>query len=133
MAAVLLALTRKSLRAQGATWGCGYAKPTTRMQYTGRSFAEMIADNLLPGFLRPRTARDPVRGLFPSAGKFATEYLDPVSNRWYGPFFRRCADRFARLRILQQGKLHVYLVYIMLTVFLALAWTSLRTWWWGTT
>ena len=39
--------------------------------------------------------------------------------------------RFTHLRILQQGKVHVYLVYIMLMVVLALAWASLRTWWWG--
>ncbi len=28
-----------------------------------------------------------------------------------------------------QGKVHVYLAYIVLTVVLALAWVSLRTWW----
>ena len=38
------------------TWGCGYLMPTVRMQYTGRSFAEMIAEHLLPRFLRPRTS-----------------------------------------------------------------------------
>jgi hypothetical protein len=30
---------------------------------------------------------------------------------------------------LQQGVVHVYLIYIMVTVVLALAWVSLRTWW----
>ena len=47
----------------------------------------------------------------------------------YEPFFRRWADRFSWLRILQQGSVHVYVLYILLTVMIALAWLSLRTWW----
>jgi hypothetical protein len=47
----------------------------------------------------------------------------------YDPFFRRWAERFSRLRILQQGQVQIYLVYIMFMVVLALAWVSLRGWW----
>ena len=57
--------SRKAARAEGPTWGCGYVKPTVRMQYTGRSFAEMIAEHLLPRFLRPRTTRQRPAGLVP--------------------------------------------------------------------
>jgi hydrogenase-4 component B len=69
--------------------------------------------------------------LFPAAGQFAAESPDPIQESVYLPFFRRWANRFARLRILQQGKVHVYLVYIMVMVVLALSWSTLRTWWWG--
>ena len=91
-----------------------------------RSFAEMIAEHLLPRFLRPRTTRQAPRGLFPSASEFGSECPDPISDKVYEPFFRRWAERFSRLRILQQGKVHVYLVYIVLMVVLALAWVSVR-------
>jgi NADH:ubiquinone oxidoreductase subunit 5 (subunit L)/multisubunit Na+/H+ antiporter MnhA subunit len=111
------------------TWGCGYVGPTVRMQYTGRSFAEMIAEHLLPRFLRPHTAMQAPRGLFPTRSDFGSATPDPVSERIYEPFFRRWTDRFSRLRVLQQGKLHVYLVYIFVMVVAALAWASLRTWW----
>jgi hydrogenase-4 component B len=124
----LLAWSRRAVRVEGATWGCGYARPTARMQYTGRSFAEMIAEQLLPRFLRPHTARRAPRGLFPSTSTFASDSADPVSEKMYEPFFGSCAERFSRLRILQQGKLHVYLIYILVMVVLALAWVSLRTW-----
>lgn len=125
----LLAWSRRGVQGQGATWGCGYNMPTVRMQYTARSFAEMIAEQLLPHFLRPHTARRAPRGLFPAAGDFRSDSPDPISEKVYEPFFRRTAEHFSRLRILQQGKLHVYLVYILLAVVIGLAWVSLRTWW----
>ena len=128
-ALAMLAWSRKTVRAEGQTWGCGYARPTVRMQYTGRSFSEMMAEHLLPRFLRPRTMRQAPQGLFPSTSDFGADSPDPVSERVYEPFFRRWAQRCSRLRILQQGNIHVYLVYIAVMVVLALAWTTLRTWW----
>lgn len=123
----LRAWSRRAGSSQGATWGCGYVRPTVRMQYTGCSFAEMLAEQLLPRFLRPQTARRAPRGLFPDASDFRSNSPDPVSEKIYEPFFRRAAARFSRLRILQQGKLHVYVVYILLAVVMALAWVSVRT------
>lgn len=126
---LFLAWTRRTVRAEGPTWGCAYVRPTVRMQYTGRSFAELLAEHLLPRFLRPHTTRQAPRGLFPSKSEFNCESPDPVSEKVYEPFFRRWAERFSRLRILQQGQVHVYLLYIVLMVVLALAWASLRAWW----
>jgi hydrogenase-4 component B len=126
---LLLAWERITRQAEGPTWACGYVKPTERMQYTGRSFAELLAEHLLPRFLRPHTTRRAPKGLFPPKSEFASETADPVSEKVYEPFFRRWADRFSRLRILQQGQVHVYLVYILLVLVVALAWVSLRTWW----
>jgi NADH:ubiquinone oxidoreductase subunit 5 (subunit L)/multisubunit Na+/H+ antiporter MnhA subunit len=126
VALALLALLRRAVQAEGSTWGCGYIEPTARIQYTGRSFAEMTTEHLLPGFLRPRTTRHAPRGVFPSRSDFGSECPDPVTVRMYEPFFRGWAERFSRLRVLQQGKVQVYLVYIVLTVVLALAWVSVR-------
>jgi formate hydrogenlyase subunit 3/multisubunit Na+/H+ antiporter MnhD subunit len=125
----LFALVRQRGRAEGPTWGCGYVRPTVRMQYTGESFSEMLAANVLPNFLRPHQIRKKPEGLFPSRSDFVSESPDPVSERLYEPLFRHCAEWFSGLRILQQGKVHVYLLYIGLVVVLALAWVSLRTWW----
>jgi hydrogenase-4 component B len=123
----LFVLVRK--RASSApTWGCGYAAPTPRMQYTGRSFAEMVAERILPRFLRPRSRRKAPTGLFPLDGEYASDCADPVNERVYERFFARWAKRFAQLRILQQGQVHIYLLYILFTVVLALAWTIVRAW-----
>jgi hypothetical protein len=129
VALALLGLTRRRPADTGPTWGCGYARPTVRIQYTGRSFAEMMAEHLVPRALRPHVKKQAPQGLFPAAGRYDAESPDPVSEGVYEPFFRRWADRFSRLRILQQGNVHVYVLYVLLTVMAALAWLSLRTWW----
>jgi formate hydrogenlyase subunit 3/multisubunit Na+/H+ antiporter MnhD subunit len=126
---VWMAWARRSPRALRATWGCGYVQPSARMQYTGRSFAELFAEHLLPRWLRPRVTKNLPEGLFPATQVFAAHSPDPVSEDVYEPFFRRWAERFARLRILQQGRVNIYLLYIVLTIVLALAWTALRVWW----
>jgi hypothetical protein len=40
----------------------------------------------------------------------------------------RWADRLARFRWLQQGVLHMYLVYIVVAVVIGFGWASLRAW-----
>jgi hypothetical protein len=133
----LLHLTRRAATgkgpnegpAAGPTWACGYVRPTVRMQYTGRSLAETFAEHLLPRFLRPKTSCRLPQGLFPAAGEFGSTSADFFTERVYRPLFARWAARCLRLRILQQGKTHVYLLYIMFMVVLALTWVSLRTWW----
>jgi hydrogenase-4 component B len=125
-AAAFGALSRKAALSEAPTWGCGYLAPTVRMQYTGCSFSEMLGEHLLPRFLRPRTTRRAPRGVFPVASEFGSHCPDPLSERVYEPFFRHWAERSSRLRILQQGKVHIYLIYMILTVVLALAWVSVR-------
>jgi formate hydrogenlyase subunit 3/multisubunit Na+/H+ antiporter MnhD subunit len=111
-----------------ATWGCGYANPTPRMQYTARSFSELLAERLLPAMLRARVRQTAPRGIFPAAGAYASECIDPLTRGVYEPFFDRWGARFYRLRWLQQGLLHVYLMYILTVVVLGLAWIALRSW-----
>jgi formate hydrogenlyase subunit 3/multisubunit Na+/H+ antiporter MnhD subunit len=125
--AAVVWLRRSGIEATDATWGCGYAQPAPRMQYTGASFAEFMVERVFPRFLRSRTKTAP-SGLFPRDGSFTSEYPDPLSQRVYEPFFAYCGGRFARLRWVQQGKLHFYLVYIMVVVVLSFAWVSFRPW-----
>jgi hypothetical protein len=124
----LMFVLRTGKPAQDQTWGCGYAAPTVRMQYTGRSFSEMLAERLLPAPLRPRiTARAP-EAIFPHEGELTSDTVDPFTRGVYQPFLARWADRFARLRWLQQGILHVYILYILVVLVIALGWTSVRGW-----
>ena len=69
---VALVLLRRSLLAgrrveQSVTWGCGYAQPTPRIQYTASSFAQPLTDLFRPLLgTRKRILRP--RGFFPTEG-----------------------------------------------------------------
>jgi len=60
------------------------------------------------------------------AAVYGREYLGAYRGV-YEPFFDRWGARFYRLRWLQQGLLHVYLMYILTMVVLGLAWTAFRS------
>jgi formate hydrogenlyase subunit 3/multisubunit Na+/H+ antiporter MnhD subunit len=118
--------SRKS--ASGPTWGCGYVASTARVQYTARSFSELATEKLLPRFLRPRLALSVAPDLFPPAGGLSSDCTDPLTRKVYEPLFTRSADRFARLRWVQQGVLHDYILYIAVAVLVAFGWATLRNW-----
>ncbi len=125
----LFALLRRGTPAsRDVTWGCGYSAPTPRMQYTARAFAELFGAKLLPERLRPRFAHAEPKRIFPEPTAFASICEDPLTRGAYGPFFANVGDRFARLRWVQQGILHVYILYILIVLVLALAWVSFRVW-----
>jgi hydrogenase-4 component B len=126
--AMLALLRRGKPAASDATWGCGYAAPSPRMQYTARGFAELFSTKLLPESLRPRFARAAPMTIFPEPGLLASTCDDPLTRAVYEPLFARVGDRFARLRWLQQGLLHIYVLYILVALILALAWGSFRAW-----
>ena len=128
IALALFVLRRRSAEAADTTWACGYTAPTPRMQYTSLSFSELMVSRMFPRALRPRSTSSVSQGVFPAPGSLTTEYPDPLSRRIYLPFFARTAERFARLRWLQQGKLHVYLLYFVVVLILAFAWIAARKW-----
>ena len=131
VAATILLLLVRGRGATTETWGCGYAAPSARMQYTGRSFAELLAEHLLPPVLRTRIAMKGPRAIFAEPTRISSDSTDPLTRSVYEPFLETWAKRFARLRFLQRGSLHVYLLYILVVVTGVLAWTSLRRWWGG--
>ncbi len=124
-------LIRRTARAQrDETWGCGYAIPTARMQYRASGFSELLVARVVPRWLRAPQRVSPPAGVFPAAASFVSDTADPLTRGAYEPFLVRCGERFARLRFLQQGNVHVYILYIVATAIGALAWVVARDWWW---
>jgi hypothetical protein len=121
------AYRRAPLATRSETWGCGYAAPSARMQYSARSFSEFMS-RLLPRALRAEVEIQPPVAPFPERTRWSSRSDDPLTRRVFEPFFSRWADRFTRLRWLQQGVLHVYLLYILSTALVALGWVSLSGW-----
>ncbi|WP_429884801.1 proton-conducting transporter membrane subunit [Geoalkalibacter halelectricus] len=111
-------------RARGAarveTWGCGYALPSARMQYSASSFADFLVRLLRFGLWSERHGGAP-RGLFPAPGQFASHTPDLVLDRGLRPAFSGLAWLFRRMRaLIQNGLSACYLLYVALTLIVLL-------------
>jgi hydrogenase-4 component B len=104
------------------TWDCGYARPSPRMQYTSSSFAQMIV-RFLSGALRPGMHSPAIRGSFPRPASFRSHVPDAVLDRLVRPTFSLAGRQFARLRPIQRGNTHLYLLYILGALLALLLWT----------
>ena len=109
-----------------ATWGCGFAFPTSRMSYSAESYTELPQSALFCSCLRPSTEDGRTIGFFPEVTRFSFAASDPVLARLFKPFFRRAADVCSGFRGLQAGQLHVYLLYIFSATILLLFWVGQR-------
>ena len=118
---VLWLRLRNSVVARGPTWGCGYAAPTPRMQYTASSFAQMLVQ-LFGWALRPRTHKPGDLPLFPRRTHFHSEVADPVLDEAVLPSFRFGAWLVAWVRVFQQGSVQAYLLYIFIALIALLLW-----------
>lgn len=118
---VLSSRLRSNVVSQGATWGCGFSAPNTRMQYTSSSFSQMLVD-LFAWALHPRTHRPLNLALFPQKTDFHREVPDAVLDEAALPTFHFVARLFTWLRFLQQGNVQIYLLYIFLVLVALLLW-----------
>jgi len=128
LVAVLLLVLKVALRPQtvreGLTWDCGYARPTARMEYTGSSFGDFLVE-LTTFLLWPKKFRTSLRGLFPRPSGFKSVVPDTVLDRLVVPAFRAIGQRLPRLRVLQQGQTHVYVLYILIVMIVLLVWCGM--------
>ncbi len=118
LAAVALVLRRRLAAVPataGPTWDCGYARPTARMQYTASSFARGPV-GYFGWALRPHLKGAPVAKLFPVTARFESHVLDTVLDRAVVPAFRAGAWLARKGRVLQHGRIQLYLLYVVATL-----------------
>ena len=123
---LVLALLRRLLLShrpigRTVTWDCGYARPTVRMQYTASSYVQPTTTlfGALLGTHRELTAPT---GFFPREASFATETPDVCTEALYRPAFGAVGRVAGRLHWIQQGNVHVYIMYITITLIVLLTW-----------
>ena len=122
LGAALLALRLRAFPlVRGETWGCGYTAPTARMQYTASSFAQPLTD-LFRLVLQTRIRLSPPVGLFPRRAALHTQTPDTFQERLFRPAFAGIARGLDRLRVLQQGRIQIYVLYIVLTLIAVMVW-----------
>lgn len=106
-----LLLRRVAVRS-GPTWACAYPAPTSRMQYTASSFAAPLV-RLFGGLAGVREHR--------GATLFHSGIRDLVLDDVALPAWRVVQRLALRLRPIQQGRLHVYLLYVVAALVALLA------------
>lgn len=115
-----LLLARREVRA-ALTWDCGYERPSSRMQHTASSFGEPIRE-MFRMVLPVRRQLVSPEGLFPSRASLRSEVVRPFQERLYAPAFEAVRDGMSRLRWLHHGRVQLYVLYIVVTLIVLLAW-----------
>jgi hydrogenase-4 component B len=113
-------LSGRSVKETG-TWDCGYARPTARMQYTASSFAQPILD-FFNVFQSGWKHLKPPRGYFPATASFETEALDTSQEKVYRPIFEAVELFLSKVRVMQHGRIQLYVLYIVLTLVFLFVW-----------
>jgi len=122
----LLVIVRRRLLAsrevtQSETWGCGYARPTPRMQYTASSFAQPLMDTFKM-FLHTRRHAELPEELFPAKASMHTETLDAFRRNIYQPAFQTISRLLERIKQVQHGHVQLYVLYIAAALLALLVW-----------
>ena len=125
-AVACLVLVRRALGGAGApsrvaTWGCGYALPTARMQYTAASFAAPIT-SIFSGLLHGRARSTSATGAFPAAPAVRTWTPDAAETWVFRPSFAGLAWLAERVRRFHHGAIHLRVAFILVTLALLLLW-----------
>jgi hydrogenase-4 component B len=121
LALLRVALLRARPVTQGVTWACGYTATSPRMQYTARSFAQPLLAPFAP-ILHVRVEEHGPSGYFPRAARYDEHIGDVAGERFLIPGTRRAVRALSRLRVIQQGRVQLYVVYIVATLVALLVW-----------
>lgn len=110
------------------TWGCGRVAQTPRMEYTATSFAEPLR-RVFAELYRPTqdltVTVHPASRLFVRSITFTSEVRPWLEHALYHPVLRAWMVMASRVRRLQAGSVHLYLLYVVVALFAALT----SVWW----
>jgi hydrogenase-4 component B len=107
---------------ESETWGCGYTRPTPRIQYTASSYGQPLLDLFGP-LLGLQRRRPVIKAYFPAPGEVeevATTSRDQALELAYRPAFLSVAAVLGFLHVLQAGRVQIYVLYIVLTLLVLL-------------
>ncbi len=117
----LFVLARTRGAPAAGTWDCGYAGGSPRVQYTSSSFAQTLV-GLFSWALRPHGHAPRLRGVFAPGSHFASHVPEVVLDGVLLPICRLAGRSFERLRFLQQGRVQIYVLHVVLTLLVLMLW-----------
>ena len=113
--ALRLVFYRTKTIGSSGTWGCGFTQPTTKMQYTGTSYAASILAFFKP--VAPLQEDHPaIQGRFPQKTHYRSHVDDIAELHMARVVVNPVLWLFDRLRWMQHGDIHLYIGYILLAI-----------------
>ncbi|MBU1566955.1 MAG: hydrogenase [Proteobacteria bacterium] len=108
-------LYRNKVIAKGPTWGCGFTRGTTRMQYTGTSYARSVVSFFRP-FAIVRETKVQLVKIFPGKTEFHSRVDDIAEVGLHRGFALPLLDLLGKFRWIQHGNVQLYIGYIILAI-----------------
>jgi len=104
--------TRKRTVAKDTTWGCGYAVPSSRMQYTGKSYSKSLGKLLNFVVLEKKKYKEiQANEIFPEGRKHSSHYNDFFVTRIFDGIVSRLLHSLNFFQFIQNGKTQLYILY----------------------
>ena len=113
---IRLLINRKS--EEHTTWGCGYDRPNSHMQYTPSSYDNLFVSTLKPLFKRKSHIKKP-KDLFPKDAYFELEIEDIEEAYIVEPIVKLDEKILAKFERIQNGNMQQYILFGL--VFLVIA------------
>jgi hydrogenase-4 component B len=107
------------------TWGCAYAAPTSKIQYTGKSFSKTLSKMF--NFIvieRKQYAELKAGEIFPEKRKHASHYHDFFEFRFIHVITNQLVYAANYFKFIQNGRIQSYVLYgivFILTIFILTA------------
>jgi hypothetical protein len=110
------------------TWGCGRISQTARMEYTASAFAEPLR-RIFSELYRPTedlsVSTHPESRYFVRSITYTSSVVPWFEKVFYDPVTHGIRTLAAQVRRLQAGSVHLYLLYVVAALMVALA----SAWW----
>ena len=103
------------------TWGCGYDKPNSKMQYSNYSFSRPFLGFLTPFFIRKLDFKA-IKEIFPEKTYFKSKIIDIFEYYLIKPIIEADKYLIQRFYWVQSGNVQKYLLYGLVFLILAIIW-----------
>lgn len=103
------------------TWGCGYDKVNSKMQYSNYSFSRPFLGFLTPFFIRELDFKN-VKEIFPKKTHFKSKIIDIFDFYLVKPIIKLDNFIIKKFYWIQSGNIQKYLLYGLVFLLLAIVW-----------
>ncbi|MBW8330585.1 MAG: hypothetical protein K0M40_01075 [Prolixibacteraceae bacterium] len=106
------AITQKRKSTYNSTWGCGYTAPTSRMQYSGKSFTKPLSKLFNFVLIEKKSFNElKTNEIFPVSRNYSSSYLDFWEHWLINPAIKYLGLFIDLFKFFQNGRIQAYVLY----------------------